>query len=121
MHIGTRIRNLRQARDLSQKEVALSLGMDQSQYSRIETGKTDPSFSTVERIVQTLDIGMAELFEREPPVVEVNSYIKATQEKLRLIEELEEADRQAVFRLIDGLVSKRRLMVAMSAALQQVA
>ncbi len=36
-----RIRNLREDRDLSQKEVAKMLGMSQTGYSKYETGEND--------------------------------------------------------------------------------
>ena len=43
MGLGEQIRKVREAKELSQKQVALSINMDQSQYSKIEKRKTDPS------------------------------------------------------------------------------
>lgn len=51
MKVGEAIKKVREVKDLSQKEVAVACKMDQSHYSRIENGKTDPSFSVIERIV----------------------------------------------------------------------
>jgi transcriptional regulator with XRE-family HTH domain len=56
MSIGNNIKKVRAAKDLSQKEVAVSCNIDPAQYSRIETGKTDPSFSTIEKIAKAFGI-----------------------------------------------------------------
>lgn len=61
MNIGEQIKNTRTAKNLSQKEVALALEMDQAQFLRIENGKTDPSFSTIEKIAQALGVELVEL------------------------------------------------------------
>lgn len=39
----------RKGLDFNQKEMAEKLGLQCSQYSRIETGKTNPSFKTLEK------------------------------------------------------------------------
>ena len=50
---------------LSQKEVALSCKMYTAQYSRIEGGKTDPSFSGVLRIAKARGVELTELFRAD--------------------------------------------------------
>jgi transcriptional regulator with XRE-family HTH domain len=62
MSIGENIKMVREAKKLSQKQVALSIDMDPSQYSKIEKGKTDPSVSTVEKISAALGVSLSELF-----------------------------------------------------------
>jgi len=37
-------------------------GFDKAQLSRIENGKTDPSFTTLEKIAKALGISVSELF-----------------------------------------------------------
>ena len=39
--LGDRIKKLREERGFSQKEVALNVGIDRGQYSRIETNKVE--------------------------------------------------------------------------------
>lgn len=48
--IGETIHKLRNLRGLSQADVANKLKMNQSSYSNIETGKTDPTFGILERL-----------------------------------------------------------------------
>ena len=51
MIIGSRIKEAREAINLSQKELAEKLGMDPSQFSKIERGKLMPT------LLQAVDIG----------------------------------------------------------------
>jgi transcriptional regulator with XRE-family HTH domain len=107
MNIGEKIRKIREAKNLTQKEVALSLEMDQSQYSKIELGKNDPTTATLEKIAQALGVEIADFFVSE--AFEIDSYDKSLVEKLKLLEGLEEAERKSIFQLIDSLFAKKRL------------
>lgn len=117
MNIGDQIKKIRTAKNLSQKEVALSLDMDQAQFSRIENGKTDPAFSTIEKVAQALGVGLAELVNAEEDILEVNSYDKSVIEKMALIDQLEEKEKSAFFTILDALISKKRLKESLSDAL----
>ena len=114
MKIGDRIREVRTSKSLTQKEVAITLQMDQSQYSKIEKGKTDPSFSTIERIADALSVQVADLVSEDNPFEEVNSKGKAAVEKVRLIEGLDEEEKSAIYSIIDGLVSKKKMKDSLS-------
>jgi len=117
MNIGDQIKRIRTAKNLSQKEVALSLEMDQAQFSRIENGKTDPAFSTIEKIALALGVGLPELVNEDEGVFEVNSYDKSVIEKIALIDQLEEKEKSAFFTILDALISKQRLKESLSNAL----
>jgi transcriptional regulator with XRE-family HTH domain len=95
MNIGENIKKVRTAKSLSQKEVAVSLNMDPAQYSRIENGKSDPYFSTIEKIAKALGVEVADLVTGED--VDINTADKSVMEKLRYIELLEEKERNAFF------------------------
>lgn len=117
MKIGDKIKKAREAKGWSQKEVALSLKMDQSQYSKIENNKTDPHLSTIEKITEALGISIEELFTAENVFKDVDSFDKSLVEKIQLIEQLEENEKKSVFSIIDGLVTKQRLKQTLSNAL----
>ena len=118
MNLGERLKTIREAKQLAQKKVALSIQMDPSQYSKIEKGKTDPSVSTLQKIAQALDVTMADLFAEPKDWEAVNSYDKSALEKLQLLELLDEEEQQSLFRIIDGLVSKQRLKDNLTNVLQ---
>ena len=117
MDIGNKIRTAREAKGLTQKQVAIEIGMDQSQYSKIEKGKTDPYTSTVEKIAKALGMTLSELFSSDDIFREVNSQDKSLMEKLRLVELLEDEERNSVYNIIDGLFAKKKLKDTLSNAL----
>ena len=63
--IGLRIKLVRVERGKQLKEVAEAAGMQPSQLSRIESSKTDPKWSTVERIARALGLEVSELASKE--------------------------------------------------------
>jgi len=121
MNIGDKIKKIRETKGRSQKEVALALEMDQSQYSKIEKGKTDPTTSTLEKIAKALAVEVAEFFSSDNTFKDVNSYDKGLLEKLQLLEQLDETERKSIFNIIDGLISKKKLKDTLSGVLKDVA
>jgi transcriptional regulator with XRE-family HTH domain len=59
--IGTRLREARLQRGLSLRSVAQALGVSASLISQVETGKTQPSVSTLYAMVNHLGVSMDEL------------------------------------------------------------
>ncbi len=64
--IGGRLRDARTARGLSLRGLAQSLGVSASLISQIETGKTQPSVSTLYAIVSALGVSIDELLGVTP-------------------------------------------------------
>ncbi len=117
MNIGDKIKKVREAKDFTQKQVALMLDMDQSQYSKIEKGKTDPTTSTLEKISKALGIEVAELFASDDIFKDVNSADKTLIEKIRLIEQLDDKEKVSIYNIIDGLFAKKKLKDTLSNAI----
>ena len=117
MDIGEKIKKIREAKGLSQKEVALAVNMDQSQYSKIEKGKTDPTTATLQKITNAIGVSLAEIFAPDDLFKDVDSYDRSLMEKLQLLEQLDEEEKQSIFKIIDSLVSKKRLKDSLSNAL----
>lgn len=55
INIGHRITELRNLRNLSQRELARRCNIDQAQLSRIESGLTAPTIDTLSTIAQALN------------------------------------------------------------------
>ena len=119
MQLGEAIKKVREAKGLSQKEVAISCKMDQAHYSRIENSKTDPSFSAVERIAKALKVELYELFRADEIFKEVDSLDKSVMEKVALIDELDKKEKQAFFIMLDALIAKKRLKDSLNSALNK--
>ena len=56
MDFGTKIRNAREDLDLSQRDMAKLIPMNQSNYSKIERGVQEPSMEQLRRICQILKL-----------------------------------------------------------------
>ncbi len=109
IELNKTLKRVREAKGLSQKELAGLIDMAQAQYSRIESGKTDPSFSTVTKIAKALGLNLSELFSADEIFNETNSYDKTLMEKLRLLDLLDEVEKKSIYTLIDSLISKKKL------------
>ena len=64
--LGQRIRAERLRRDLSLRALAREVGVSASMISQIETGKAQPSVSTLYAITTTLGLSIEEVFESAP-------------------------------------------------------
>lgn len=64
--LGTRLKAVRQAKDLSQRALAKRTGVTHSTISLIEANQTNPSVGALKRILDGIPIGMAEFFSFEP-------------------------------------------------------
>jgi transcriptional regulator with XRE-family HTH domain len=55
------IKRLREERGLTQEDVAYASGLSVSAYGRLERAVTNPTWTTVARVAEALDIDLAEL------------------------------------------------------------
>jgi transcriptional regulator with XRE-family HTH domain len=68
MEIGTRIRELREAKNLSQGDIERRTGLVRAYTSRVEHGHIVPSIETLEKYAHALEIPLYRLFTDEDPV-----------------------------------------------------
>ena len=116
MSVGDRIRQLREQKKLSQKEVALIVCIDRSQYSRIGTNKVEPTISTMAKIAEAFDVKLAHFFTDEEPA-DINSFDKSLAEKVKMIDELKPLQKSHIMGAIDMAINNKRLKDTLSNAL----
>lgn len=63
--IGIRVKELRDARKLSQDSLAYSINMSRSYLAEVETGKRNVSIQNIVRITEGLDISVKEFFDSD--------------------------------------------------------
>ena len=124
MVIGTRLRNLREERKLSQGDIEERTGLLRCYISRVENGHTIPSIETLERIASALEIPLYQLFFEgdEPPALSNLSKRKSTEELVmdeetqremrffekvkRLLGRINERDRQLLLYMAQKLANR---------------
>ena len=60
---GERIRDLRNAKGLSQEKFALSIDMDRTYYASVESGKRNVSINSIDKIARGFGVSLEELFK----------------------------------------------------------
>ncbi|NOQ26248.1 MAG: helix-turn-helix domain-containing protein [Bacteroidales bacterium] len=116
MIVAERIKNVRMSKNLSQKEVALSIGINQAQYSRIESGKVEPTLSSLDKIANALNVSVSDFLTKDKSY-DIQSYDSSLIERLKMIDELDEHERKSIFSIIDIAIAKKRLTDTLSNAL----
>jgi transcriptional regulator with XRE-family HTH domain len=95
---------------MMQKEVASVAEMQASNYSKIESGKRDISLAALDKLTHFFGITVNEVIHFEdaktPSPIKVED--KTANEKVQLISQLDEEDKHAVYRIIDGMLTKNK-------------
>lgn len=104
--IADNIKRIRKLKKLSQKQIALTIDIPQGQYSRIEGGKVVPTIPTLQKIAQVFEVSLAELVSEDKDIEEVDLSLW---EKVKLIEQLETDEKDALIKMIDIALSRKRL------------
>jgi len=59
--VGATVKRLREARSMTQEDVAFAARLNVSGLSKLERGKVDPLWGTIERIAKTFGMSVSEL------------------------------------------------------------
>lgn len=109
MHVGLNIKKIREEKGLMQKEIAAIAGMHPANYNKVEKGEREPSIEALDKIAKSFGLTVDQLIHYEGNMPkEITIEDKTTSEKLRMIEQLEEPDKQALFRMIDCMLTKNK-------------
>jgi transcriptional regulator with XRE-family HTH domain len=73
MKLNDKVKHLRESKRLSQENVAFELGLNQSQYSRRESGNINFSPEELEQLSKLLEVSMDELFSNDSVVFNNNN------------------------------------------------
>ena len=109
MSLALNIKKIREEKDLLQKQVATDIGLKPAHYNKIENGQVEPSIEVLDKIAQLFGMTIDQIvhLEKEIPK-EVKIEDKTTNEKLRLIEQLDDEDKTAIYRIIDSMLTKTK-------------
>ena len=99
--LGMRVREIRKLRGLSQERLAEKVGVDPKQISRIEGGKSAPSFETLESLAIHLQVEMKDLLDFQHLVAEES----IEDQVLRLLGMMDEKTKRMTIRILLAMVS----------------
>jgi transcriptional regulator with XRE-family HTH domain len=108
--IGNNIKKIRKQKGLMQKEVASTADMQASNYSKIESGQRDISVEALDKIAQLFRMTVDEIIHYEDSIIPTPIKVedKTATEKIQLISQLDEEDKNALYRIIDGMLTKNK-------------
>lgn len=111
-----RVRQLREQRGLSQRQLAELLKTDVMQISRYERGIGLPSLETCVELAAILRTSMDDLlFGDESKTADVPISDIRLLERFLKLQEADKRDREAVILLIDGILARRGMEAVISA------
>ena len=109
MELAKNLKTLREEKGLLQKEVANAVDVHPSNYSKMEKGERDISIEVADKLAKFYGISIDELIHMNGKIPqEVTIIDKSVNERLKLIEQLEEEDKNAVYRIIDTMLTKSK-------------
>lgn len=109
MQTGIIIKRIREEKGLMQKEVSAQLGIGNSNYNKLENGHRDLSVDELQKLAILFNMTTDEILNYDnvvPSAVRVEE--KPDFEKLHLINQLQEDDKQTVYKIIDTMLAKQK-------------
>jgi len=114
--LARNLRALRSERGWSQAELAERIGVHLTHVSRVETGKYTPGLEFVVEAARAFGITVDQLVSEHPDdLQEVRLEDKELSERLRLLESLDPRDREALFTIMDAVLTKQRMKQVLEA------
>jgi transcriptional regulator with XRE-family HTH domain len=94
---------------LLQKEIAVTIGIHPSNYSKMEKGEREFNIEVLDKLAKFFNLSIDELVHNNSKIPkEIKVEDKTATEKVHLISQLEEEDKNAVYRIIDGMLTKSK-------------
>ena len=109
MQTGRIIKRIREYKGLMQKEVSAHLGIGNSNYNKLENGHRDLSVEELQKLSILFSMTTDEILNYGnviPAAVKVEE--KPDFEKLHMINQLKEEDKQTVYKIIDTMLTKQK-------------
>ena len=109
MNVGENIKKIREQRGLQQKQLAADVGIPYTSYNKIETGSREVTIEELDKIARYYGLSIDQVvhFNEDLPG-EVTIEDKPGFEQLNLLNQLDEEDKNTVFKIIDTMLTKKK-------------
>jgi len=109
VNLADNIKDIREEKNLKQIEVATHIGVDKSAYSKIEKGLRALTVDELQKMAQLFNMTTDQVINHDGKVPkEVIIEDKTAVEQMRLIQQLDEDDKQTIFKLIDKMLTNKK-------------
>lgn len=109
MGLADNIKAIREEKNLKQIEVATHIGVDKSAYSKIEKGLRALTVDELQKMAHLFNMTVDQVLNYDGKIPkEVVIEDKTTVEQMRLIQQLDEEDKQTIFRLIEKMLTNKK-------------
>ena len=104
MTFGERLTQVRKRKNLSQAEIGKKIGINGNAYGRYERNDVRPTIEMATQLADTLVVSIDYLVGKID--IEVD---KSIVEKLRLLDQLDEEEKNALIKIINSMLTKKRM------------
>jgi transcriptional regulator with XRE-family HTH domain len=109
MSISHNIKAIREEKGLKQIEIANHIGVDKSAYSKIEKDLRALTVDELQKMAQLFNMTTDQIINYDGKIPkEVVIEDKTAVEQMRLIQQLDEDDKQTIFKLIDKMLTNKK-------------
>jgi transcriptional regulator with XRE-family HTH domain len=109
MGLGSTIKKIREQKGLLQKQVAAELGIGHTNYNKMENDNREPSVNELQLLAKLFNMSVDEMLNFEGTLpTDVTVENKSGFEQVNLINQLDEDDKQTVFKIIDTMLTKKK-------------
>ena len=109
MSLADNIKAIREEKNLKQIAVASHIGVDKSAYSKIEKGSRSLTVEELQKMAGLFNMSTDQILSYDGKIPkEVVIEDKSTVEQMRLIQQLDEEDKQTIFRLIEKMLTNKK-------------
>ena len=108
MDLGSRITQLRKAKDWSQSQLAKNIEVSREIVGRYERNDATPSIDVAKRLAEALDVSLDYLVGNAEQKID-----KITLNRIQEINKLKEADKNLVYAFLDAFITKSKLQAVL--------
>lgn len=109
MSLADNIKAIREEKNLKQIEVATHIGVDKSAYSKIEKGSRSLTVDELQKMASLFDMTTDQIINFDGKIPkEVVLEDKTAVEQMKLIQQLDDEDKQTILKLIDKMLTNKK-------------
>lgn len=109
MKLSEKIKLLRKKKGISQQKLADLAEIHITHVSRLENGHYQPSYDLLKKFVEIFEVSGDYLLNDDTDDYEVKIKDKNLADRIRLIDTLDDKDREALIQVIDSMLTKQKM------------